>query len=121
LFTHQGLLGPRDEKSKAFTWPILVRSVTWFLQWVLITSAMTYAGASFVIVGEDDRFPGLTIWERISSIYGRLYWAGHVLAMLCLAMGLLFAPREPKRRESTQAPVKTTTAKGASASVEEKK
>jgi len=113
-FTSRGLLGPKV--GGKYAWPSIVRVLVWLVQWFVITSAMTYAGASFVIVGEDDRYPGLSIWERISSIYGRMYWAGHISALVFLVLGMLLAPKKERKEGGSGSASKGGKAsKGASA------
>ena len=79
----------------------VVRFALWLLQYACHTFFITYAGAAFVQIGDVVvQGRSVSMWERISTIYGKVYWAGHVLAALAFAASIALAPRKAKAKSS---------------------
>ena len=79
---------------------VAVRGALWLAQFACDTLFMTYAGAAFVVVGSADiggRSVGML--ERIGAIYGKMYYAGHVVAVLAFVAAFALAPRKARREK----------------------
>ena len=76
---------------------IVTRFVLWFLQLAAHLFFITYAGAAFVQIGDVTTSSGrsVSMWERIHAIYGKVYYVGHVVALLAFAAS--FALKAPKK------------------------
>jgi hypothetical protein len=77
-----------------------LRFLLWALQYVVHTFFLTYAGSAFVQIGDlviNGR--SVSMWERIHTIYGKIYYAGHVVAALAFVASFsLAAPRKAVKK-----------------------
>ena len=91
------LVGPTA--NGAYTWPRPLRLLVWLLQWCTSNVFLIYAGTAFTVIGRDphcmkelgrwapfcgDAEP--TVFARIVSIYGRLGWSCHIVALALLVL-----------------------------------
>ena len=111
IFSEGGtIVGPTTKAEGGglvYSWSTPLRLLVWLLQWVIHTLFLTYAGAAFVIIGQDPHctqgpaaalpaycggvLGGPSVLARIAAIYGRLGWWCHAVAGLLFAATTLLA------------------------------
>ena len=120
-FSDAGIIvGPISARSEdgtvTYAWSRPFRLLVWLLQWCTHTLFLTYAGASFVIIGTDPHCsavppaafcqgtqPGML--ARIAAIYSRLGWACHLVAIVLYVLTMALAPAAKSGGSSPKAVV----------------